>query len=387
MNRYLSVVFILVTALAHGQALRDINYSYQYNPDAEVSFEMKPVKQNNNWIILYNLRVAAPNSAQNYQIQWQSRDALNSKAEGIVSMTTSEPIQTPTGTTGQITFPVSGAPKILVAKIVNDSLKRAWLFYKILSDTYPVNTFLTADNTPVMQSFVNRAQQVALNDSTTTYHVFYYNDKFPSAAPGFSEAQAKVSREMKADSVYTIQANTAITFPKDGLYLFQKDTLATEGLAVRAESDYPRYSLIPNLPGPLIYICTKQEYDRLENANGDKKVFDRTVLNITGDAERAKILIRNYFRRVELANQYFTSYKEGWKTDRGMIYIIFGVPDQVLKFADREVWNYKNETFNISFDFVKSSSLFDPENYVLIRNKKFQQVWYEVIDLWRNARF
>jgi GWxTD domain-containing protein len=137
----------------------------------------------------------------------------------------------------------------------------------------------------------------------------------------------------------------------------------------------------------MIYVCNRQEYDRLKGVKGDKKAFDRIVMNIIGDAERAKKFMRSYYRRVELANTYFTSYKEGWKTDRGMVYIIFGLPDQVFRFSDREVWSYKNESFTVSFDFTKSASLFDPENYVLVRGKKYEKTLYEVIDLWRNARF
>ena len=172
-----------------------------------------------------------------------------------------------------------------------------------------------------------------------------------------------------------------------GLYLIQKDTTSTEGFAFRVEEDYPRLAKIESLADPLIYVCTKQEFDRIKLAKGDKKAFDRVILSITGDTERAKNFMRTYFRRVELANEFFTSYKEGWKTDRGMIYIIFGLPDQVFRFTDREVWTYKNNMYKITFDFVKSSTLFDPENFVLVRDKKFQETWYEVIDLWRNARF
>jgi hypothetical protein len=97
--------------------------------------------------------------------------------------------------------------------------------------------------------------------------------------------------------------------------------------------------------------------------------------------------MRNYFKRVEAANQYFSSYKEGWKTDRGMIYIIYGIPDEVYLFEDREVWEYKNEDFKERFQFVKSATIFDPENYVLIREKSFTNDWYNMIDLWRKARF
>jgi GWxTD domain-containing protein len=220
----------------------------------------------------------------------------------------------------------------------------------------------------------------------SSWVVSYYDDNFPAAAPAFSEGQAKVARTMVADSVYTQVDGNRVEMHRKGLYLFQKDTLAAEGFAVRVENDYPKFSRFRNLPGPLIYICTKQEYDRLELAS-DKNAFDRTVLSITGDTERAKKLIRSYFRRVELANEYFTSYKEGWKTDRGMIYIIFGLPNEVYRFDDREVWYYENGLFNITFDFARSGSLFDPDNYVLIRDKKHKETWYEVIDLWRNARF
>ena len=40
--------------------------------------------------------------------------------------------------------------------------------------------------------------------------------------------------------------------------------------------------------------------------------------------ERAKELIKNYYGRLQHANLFFTSYLEGWKTDRGMIFMIFG---------------------------------------------------------------
>ena len=136
-----------------------------------------------------------------------------------------------------------------------------------------------------------------------------------------------------------------------------------------------------------MYISTRQENERLQASRGNKKTFDRIILGIANDTERARILMRNYFRRVELANRYFTSYKEGWKTDRGMIYIIFGKPDEVYRFNDREIWNYKNERLDMRLTFTASSSLFDPDNFVLIREKKLEDEWYETIDLWRNARF
>ena len=217
--------------------------------------------------------------------------------------------------------------------------------------------------------------------------VSYYDDDFPAAVPPFSEGMGRVARSMQADSTYVFNGADEISFKKKGLYLAQKDTSATEGFAFRVEEDYPRITKVESLADPLIYICTKQEFDRLKESGGDKKSFDRTILNITGNQLRAREFIRNYYKRVEWANLYFTSYKEGWKTDRGMIFILFGLPEELFRFSDREVWNYDNSGMKVSFTFVRSSTLFDPDNFVLIRSKKYQERWYEKIDLWRSARF
>ena len=40
-------------------------------------------------------------------------------------------------------------------------------------------------------------------------------------------------------------------------------------------------------------------------------------------------LMDEYYRRVSYANENFDGWKDGWETDRGMIYILFGPPDQV----------------------------------------------------------
>jgi GWxTD domain-containing protein len=387
--KILATAFLLLSSLGcHAQALRDINYNYLYNPLERISFEMAPVRSATRWTINYSLQVrdTAMDRTEDFDIEWQGREALSNKEGDALSPETTQFVKRADRLIGAITLPAVDAPRILTARLVNRSNHRAYFFYTSLESNFPVNNWLISSGEPLIAAYAPTGQSVTLAQSGS-WIVSYYNDNFPAAAPAFSEGQAKVSKGMVADSVYSVSDTSLFTLFAKGLYLLQKDTLAAEGFAIRAENDYPRYSLVQNLPGPLIYICTKQEYDRLEQAKGDKKAFDRTVLSMTGDTERAKKLIRNYFRRVELANQYFTSFKEGWKTDRGMIYIIFGLPDEVYKFSDREVWHYDNEAFDITFDFIKASTIFDPDNYVLLRERKYQATWYEVIDLWRNARF
>jgi hypothetical protein len=68
-----------------------------------------------------------------------------------------------------------------------------------------------------------------------------------------------------------------------------------------------------------------------------------------------------------------------------MVYLIFGVPDEISKNQGNEVWYYRSS--NSRFTFVKAGSIYDADNYVLLRDKRFMEAWYSTIDLWRKSRF
>lgn len=388
MVKYLSAVLLVSCSALYAQPLRDINYEYLYNPDAALAFQLRPVASEGAYTILYNLQVKdTVGLMDQYTIEWEGRGLLSDKEGPRLALKDVVMSRSRNGLSGRGTIDLNEAPKYIVARVTNNKLKHVWLFYTALDPDYPVNSFLIDDGSAVTESFVHTGDAVSLADSSDAWIVSYYDDNFPPAAPVFSEAQARVSALIRSDSVYEVAGDESIIFPRKGLYLLQKDTTSLKGFAVRAEEDYPGYTRLATLAGPLIYICTRQEYERIAASEGNKKAFDRVILSITNDIDRARTLMRSYFQRVELANRFFTSYKEGWKTDRGMAYIIFGKPDQVYRFNDREIWNYDNSQFKIRLNFSRSTSLFDPDNFVLIREKKYEDIWYEVVDLWRNARF
>jgi GWxTD domain-containing protein len=386
--RYAFLLVFVLALTSHAQVLRDINYSYIYNPTEPFVLNIKIVRSPSGWTAHYNFVLTdTTQEANQYLIQWDKRTTLEEKQGTFIETAAIESVTTGHRTKGKISLPSSASPQILTAKVLNNAVKKAWIFYKIIEPNYPVNGYLTSSGAVVQQPYIISKTPVSVSGSDGAKVVSYYRDDFPAALPAFSEGMGKVTRNILVDSTFTVAANETISFENKGLYLVQTDTSAIEGFAFRVEDDYPRLKKIESLADPLIYICTKQEFEKVKAAKGDKKAFDRIILGITGNSERAKEFIRNYYRRVEWANFYFTSYKEGWKTDRGMIYMLFGLPDELYKFTDREVWVYKSASVDAKFNFVKSSTIFDPDNYVLIREKKFQETWYEKIDLWRNARF
>jgi GWxTD domain-containing protein len=384
------LLFFLILAtpfVTTAQALRDINYSYLYNNSNPITISFQTVRNPSSWTTFFQM-VSTDTTQQisDYEVRFETRASLGEKEGSVISSDSIGLNLTSEGISARVITPMQPQPVILAARVTNRSQNRAWYYYTILEPRYPVVLALEANGRPVTRNYLSGSDGLSVTGSQRV-QISYYEDVFPPAPLPFSEQLGRVSRGMAIDSSFQMTPNETFLLEQPGLYLLQTDTSAAEGLAFRIDDDYPRYRRVENLAEPLIYICTKQEFNRIKQARGDKRAFDRVILSITKDADRAKTLMRNYFRRVELANTYFSSYKEGWKTDRGMILIIFGQPSEVYRLGDREVWNYKNESYKLTFEFTKAPSLFDPENYVLIRSKKFEQPWYEVVDLWRNSRY
>jgi GWxTD domain-containing protein len=383
----LILVFILLTGLsAHGQSLRDINFSYLYSQTEPFTFKIFPVREGTNWNVFYELKSTdTAASAAPYSIQWELRDGLGSKDGVTIPAEDHKPIASLSySSRGNVSIKNSSNAQLLVARVKKS--ERIWLFYTLLDPKFPVNGSLSPPDKIPFDGYIRTGTSATAFPDKSTY-VAYYNDAFPAATPAFAEGAARVAPAIIPDSTWQVGPGENIVFPLKGLYLLQTDTTAAEGFTVRAEDDYPRLAKVESLADPLTYVCTSQEVARVRQAKGDKKAFDRVILSITLDQERARRFMKSYYRRVEIANQMFSSYKEGWKTDRGMIYIVFGPPDRVFRTAERELWYYKSSDFKIDFEFTRSPTLFDPENYVLIRHKKFETTVYEVIDQWRNARF
>ena len=95
---------------------------------------------------------------------------------------------------------------------------------------------------------------------------------------------------------------------------------------------FPAMNTPDDMIEPLAYLASEDEMIALSvqvlNLNLHLMNF---WIKCGGNIEKARELIRIYYTRALYANYYFSSYREGWRTDRGMIYIIYGPPDKVYK--------------------------------------------------------
>ena len=116
-----------------------------------------------------------------------------------------------------------------------------------------------------------------------------------------------------------------------------------------------------------------------------KKAVEQFWISISGDENRAKNMIKLYYNRVQNANINFTADREGWMTDRGMIYIIYGTPDVVYRDQYMETWQYGNYKNNkaITFNFYKVNNPFTTNLYVMQRNEEYKYSWMKAVSVWR----
>ena len=102
---------------------------------------------------------------------------------------------------------------------------------------------------------------------------------------------------------------------------------------------------------------------------------------------KAKSVISLYYERVEQANKQFTSFKEGWKTDLGMIYILFGPPWYVDRYLNTMAWSYSYDRTDPRYNYVferpnMRNEYYPFDNYLLQRNQGYFNIQYRQIQLW-----
>ncbi len=156
---------------------------------------------------------------------------------------------------------------------------------------------------------------------------------------------------------------------------------------------FPRPVLLKDLVEASEYIAKRNEQpalDTLTTPQGLRTAFDRFWLSLVPDTRRATAVMRAYYNRVQEASRMFSSTKEGWRTDRGMVYIVFGPPDRVDKRSDVETWSYTLPGSNIGIIFEFRRVFFMQasltiEDYILRRNIQYEEPWEHMVKKWRDG--
>ncbi len=109
---------------------------------------------------------------------------------------------------------------------------------------------------------------------------------------------------------------------------------------------------------PLIYITTPEEIALLKKGTFEERrqrFLDFWLTRADGNKEKASAMRAEFYKRVDYANLHLGGgLGQGWESDRGRIYILYGPPDQVETHDEDfttppyQIWYY----YNVKLEFV-----------------------------------
>ncbi len=240
------------------------------------------------------------------------------------------------------------------------------------------------------QTYLNSGNSLLFKKSGgPNLHSFYYPINFEVPYPPMETKPASVPKELEVVDEGDFLSNVPKSLDKIGYYFIQSDTSKLTGIVLKTTHEaFPKVKDWEEMVQMVTYISTRKEHESLLLATDKKKALDEYWIGLTRNPETAKDLIREYFRQIEFSNLLFTDFKEGWKTDKGMIYIVMGAPQEVNFYLDREVWSYggMNESSKIRFTFARVKNILSPHYYTLNRSRAYQPVWFKNISLWRSGK-
>jgi GWxTD domain-containing protein len=133
-----------------------------------------------------------------------------------------------------------------------------------------------------------------------------------------------------------------------------------------AEFRKARYVALPN---------DIETFEKLTTAEGRKEFLAKFWTDIEERQNSGALITRSvYLQRVTAANEKYASMgREGWSSDRGRVYVLFGEPDEIDRHPNSdenkpyEIWHYYQIENGVQFVFVDKSGYGE---YLLIHSTK-----------------
>ena len=245
---------------------------------------------------------------------------------------------------------------------------------------------------PLLKSFLSKQESIqikSMNEFSGPVFVYYYAQYFDEAVPPMIIEDQRAAKELVIDSTFIVKIDDPFMLQKEGLYFFQKDSSSAKGISIRVQDQFfPLVKTFDKVLEPLIYISTRTETNEIRNAINQQEAFEKYWINMVKVPSLATSTVRLYYDRVEAANYLFTNFEEGWKSDMGMIYIIYGPPNDVYKSEEIIDWVYNRDLTMpvVRFSFYKVKNVFTDHHYTLLRKKNYDKNWFKSVELWRDGK-
>jgi len=234
-------------------------------------------------------------------------------------------------------YSIDSSGKKEIVPLINNNignLKEFYIFFEIYN----------FESTPQSEDFVYRITNTTTGKQVTDGNLYFL------IQPGISNYVEKISTK----DLYIGD------FRLDIVGKFNQKIYVTKFFTYRWDWFPISIKDIDEAINQTIYIASSQEYDYMKAAKTPEEKQIR-FLKFWRDKDpnpntpKNEIMIE-YYRRVKIANERFSHYVEGWKTDMGMVYIRYGEPSNIERHPfdedskPYEIWDYYD--INRRFVFV-----------------------------------
>lgn len=291
------------------------------------------------------------------------------------------------------------APKEYIVEIVTmDRLRKravqSFIFVDKTSKTNSQNFFVLEQSTKnlLFNPVVDSSMKFNIYSPRITFDslfIRYYNPDTRIPYPPNLLLSTSLALD-RADSSWQIRVfeSEGIRLTTKGIYQFLQSENDKQGYNMYYFGEhFPMVKTPEQMIDPLIYLANDKEMRELRRNESAKIAVDNFWLKAGKETNRSKELIRIFYNRVFYANYYFTSFKEGWSTDRGMIYLVYGPPGTMYKTATQERWIYGKEYSEnkIEFVFIKLNHPLSNNVFKLRRSADLNSRWVQAVRAWRQG--
>ncbi len=383
------------------QTLETINQALRYSRYSRISLKIIPIKEADGRFLLQMPieKIEADPVFEDYTFSYGILSGFDQEIteDGMIALNRDD-LKLDTDNhyyfEKQVEIPETQKVAIALLKVIDKRQGDEYYYHMDLKSPYifghPDFGAYFGNDIPFDQNFLVQNEALLFkSNSAINLSPFYYPATFDAPYPPMETKPAPVPKQVEVIDEGDFLVNTPKTFEKTGYYFIQSDTTSTEGLLTKTVPEsFPRVGTWDEMVDMVAYISTRREHEALLEAEDKKIALDQYWIGLTKDPETAKELISEYFRQIEFANILFTDFKEGWKTDRGMVYTVMGPPNEVTFRLNAEVWTYLslNSNSKITFTFARVKNILTPNYYSLNRSRALQPEWFNSITVWRSGK-
>ncbi|WP_268122547.1 GWxTD domain-containing protein [Roseivirga pacifica] len=401
MRSWLIGICLVATSLAaHAQSrMSSAELSYQYNLQNEFLMSHKLASQAGEYKLFLHFSLNSGNvKISDFEIKYDLRSdymderdvnsSIQIDSTSVIDVAFREFVF-------EVPFSVQNNETIMVVDVYNIQKDKHY-YYDIplkIGETAPASflVYQAEKDIPLFQKYLNKGIPVRFKNvfgQESNYQISGMENNRAFPAPPFDEAERGAPLRISIDTLFGANENEVFTFHNQGFYKISasNNTEAVVPLLVM-DNFYPYYEDYSELVKPLVFLSTNEEFTSLRADSDTRAAFELFVQNtISSNEKMAKDFIKYYYRRLRKSAWLFSSDREGWKTDRGMVYQIFGDPIQVFRNENTELWVYssaKGGKMRFVFELTIEDGL---RKYKLLRGKRYREDWMTAVTQWRAGR-